>query len=74
MKIVFDYSNLYAEMSRQKISQQELAEKSGVSKTTINQHMTKGTKFDCEQAVLIARALGLTDMDPYFFLYELQKT
>ncbi len=73
MKVVFDYSNLRGEMARQKITQEKLAEKSGIGKTTLNTHLKNGTKFDTEQAVMIARVLGLTSMDEYFFIYKLQK-
>jgi len=74
VKIVFDYGNLRGEMAKQNITQEKLAELSGICKTTIHTHLKNGTKFDCEQAVMIARVLKLEDMDPYFFTYKLQKS
>ena len=74
MKIVFDYSNLRGEMAKRDLTQEKLAELTGISKTTIHTHLKNGTKFDTEQAVMIARVMELTDMDPYFFIYKLQKS
>lgn len=74
VKVVFDYSNLRGEMAKQKVTREKLAKMTGIGITTITTHLKHGTKFDTEQAVMIARALGLTSMDDYFFIYKLQNS
>lgn len=67
----FDYCNLRAEMARQKVRVADLAQKTGISISTISTKMARGHGFSCDQAWRIAQVLGLTDIDPYFFKVEL---
>ena len=72
-RLVFDYSNLRAEMTRRRVRLEDLSKMTGISMTTLSTHLARGQKFDCEQAVLILRALELETADPYFFNCKLSK-
>ena len=71
-KLVFDYSDLRAEMTRKHVRIEDLSKMTGISMSTLSTHLARGTKFDCEQAWLILQALELTDGDQYFFKAKLQ--
>lgn len=53
-------ANLRAERNRKSMSQDELAEKAGVSRTSISAYETATAKPTLENAVSLAIALGVT--------------
>ena len=53
-------ANLRAERNRKSMSQDELAERAGVSRTSISAYETAAAKPTLENAVALAIALGVT--------------
>lgn len=72
--MVFDYSELRSQMTRKHVRLADLSQMTGIGVATLSRKMVRGQKFDCEQALLIAEALEITDMNPYFFTLKLNKT
>ena len=64
--IEFDYSKLRGKIRECGLTIEEVARKTGISKSTLVSHMSKGTGFRAEQAVRIARVLQLEVLEPYF--------
>ena len=71
-KLVFDYSNLRAAMTKRSVRLEDLSKMTGISMATLSTHMKHGVKFDCEQAWKIIQALELDHADAYFFEAKLQ--
>lgn len=69
--MMFDYTELRTEMTRQKVRLVDLAEKTGISIGTLSQKMKHGRPFGCDQAWRIAQAMNLPEVDSYFFKVEL---
>lgn len=65
--LVFDYSRLRGRMREKGQTLETLSKATGIGVSTLSLKMSRGTKFDCEQAWMIARCLDIEDMNPYFF-------
>lgn len=66
-KMSFRYTKLRSLMMDKKVTIRHLAAKTGIHEQTLYNKLSRGQRFDCEQAWRIAQVLGITDMDPYFF-------
>lgn len=55
-----DVDKLRGKIVEKRMTQQELAEKVGISKSTLNRKLKNGDKITIEEANKITRVLGLT--------------
>lgn len=67
--IIFDYSKLKGYMKEKDVTQKELAKRSNICITTINQSLKYGKPFKIENIIRIAEVLNinLRDVAYYFF-------
>lgn len=64
------YRNLEAELARKQISRKELAEKLGITATTLSFKLNGKSKFSLEECVEIKRLLGTEEPIDYLFAQD----
>lgn len=69
----YDYRKLLGKMREQKVTQEVLAEKVGISATSMNLSLNNKRDFRQEEILVICESLdiSLSDIPTYFFTKEL---
>lgn len=69
----YDYRKLLGKMREQKVTQEVLAEKVGISATSMNLSLNNKRDFRQEEILIICESLGisLSDIPTYFFTKDL---
>ena len=69
----YDYRKLLGKMREQKVTQEVLAEKAGISATSMNLSLNNKRDFRQEEILVICESLdiSLSDIPTYFFTKDL---
>ena len=69
----YDYRKLLGKMREQRVTQEVLAEKVGISATSMNLSLNNKRDFRQEEILIICESLGisLSDITTYFFTKDL---
>lgn len=69
----YDYRKLLGKMREQRVTQEVLAEKVGISVTSMNLSLNSKRDFRQEEILIICESLGisLSDIPTYFFTKDL---
>ncbi len=69
----YDYRKLLGKMREQRVTQEVLAEKVGISATSMNLSLNNKRDFRQEEILIICESLGisLSDIPTYFFTKDL---
>jgi len=66
-EIILDFNKLKGKIKEKGMTQVELAKRVGISPSVMNQKLNNKSDFTLMESFVIAKILGIDDMNAYFF-------